>query len=226
MNIQSLYNIVKNPVTEFMTDVASVYGALSTVAETSITGEGGFLDNITDVFDDAYGYITGDARDEYISKNLIHDFDNPALTAPSSLYSDLSGLYNKGRGYITTAQDLYAEYKDSPVGRFIDAAAGPVGDAGFGGQQRTRVARAQVPGGVSAGNFRSTAVDLRAGFADPRISNAMQNALRSENPRVKLALSTINPTIGIGGMNIRTGSTTVKAPKIRKFSSKKAKSKT
>ena len=223
LGLGDLYSAAKKVIGDFATDFSTAYTTVS-------TGFGGFLDDIGDdigsAYDSAYNYISGSAREDYLSKNLF--YDDPTQVAPSSLYNDASRLYNTisttGRQYIEEAQDFYGEFRETPIGRAIDAAAGPTGDAGFGNQKATRVARAQVPGGVSAGTFRSNAVDLRAGFADPRISNAMQSALTSENPRVQLALTTITPTLRGGGMTIATGSSRVTAPKIRKMSSKKTKS--
>lgn len=216
--ISDLYNLVKKPITSFASDFQSAYDVASTTF-------GGFLDDIESEASSAWDYLTGSAREDFESAELM--YDDPTQVGPRSLYNDAATLYNtigtEGGKYIKEAQDWYGEFSDTPLGRAIDAAAGPIGQA-FGDQRPTRIARAQVPGGVSAGNFRSSTVDLRSGFADPRISNAMQNALSSENPRVQLAMSTIAPTLRGGGMNISTGSSVVKAPKIRKLSSKKTKS--
>lgn len=120
---------------------------------------------------------------------------------------------------VSTAQDLYGEFTDSPLGKAVDVFA-----EGYGkGQADIRaipVGQVRAPGVASAGSFRSTAVDLRAGFADPRISNAMQKALSSEVPSVRLALDSIRPNRGLSGATIGMGSSSVSAPKIRKLKSK------
>lgn len=120
---------------------------------------------------------------------------------------------------VSTAQEMYGAFTESPLGKAVDVFAEGYGK-GQANIQPIPVSRVSAPGVAGGGSFRATAVDLRSGFADPRISNAMQKALSSEVPQVQLVLQSINPNKRTGAATIGVGSASVSAPKIRKLKSK------
>lgn len=131
----------------------------------------------------------------------------------------LGQAWDTTTGYVKEAQEWYGAYKESPAGQFVDAVVGYGAGKGAPDMKGIPVRTVSAPGVAGAGTFRSTAVDLRAGYADPRISNAMQKALSSEVPTIRMAIDTINPNRRGTGATISLTSASVKAPKIRKIKS-------
>lgn len=127
--------------------------------------------------------------------------------------------YNTVKQGIGEAQEWYGAFSQTDAGQFVDQVIGYGAGKGVANFQPPKVGRVSAPGVPGAGTFKSSTVDLTAGFADPRISNAMQKALSSQVPSIQLTIQAISPNMRSGRGTIGLGSSTVSAPKIRKIKS-------
>lgn len=209
--------MLKGSVGTFASDISGFF--TETLPEFIDTDVGGFLGDIgekvgTDI-SDAYDYVRTDQSffDEY--GYFRSDVDPTSSGFKSSLMSDLSEGIGKSR-------EWYSEFKETGLGKAVDKGAQTFAKGALQ-QAPVRAQRPQLPGALSAGTFRSSAVNLQPGFSDARIADAMYRALNSDVPSIRLSLQTVSPTLRGGGTTVSTGSATVSAPKIRKLSSKSAK---
>lgn len=129
------------------------------------------------------------------------------------------GLWETIEGGVESARSWYDDFTKTPGGKFVEGVIGYGAGKGQAQYQVPRVQQVRAPGVNTQALARSTPVDLRASFADPRISNAMQKALSSEVPQIRLTLQTISPTRR-SRPTVSVGASTVSAPKIRKIKAK------
>lgn len=244
MTWASLYTAAKNT-----WDAATTWSTYSDLyegswLESAYSGVSGFLgmdDTPSAVTDKAFAVPdyapTVQGITEYADLEGIRDAQDYVLgktMSGVSAYSDYApeaatwldeGIGYAKRGYnalkqgIGDAQEAYGAFSKTDAGQFVDQVVGYGIGKGIADFTPPKIGRVSAPGVPGAGTFKSSTVDLTAGFADPRISNAMQKALSSQVPSIQLTIQAISPNMRSGRGTIGLGSSTVSAPKIRKIKS-------